>query len=231
MIERQKAAGFTLVELAIVMVIIGLLIGGILKGGELIQSAKINSTIKEVQSIQSAMNTFRDKYNAMADDMRTATISIPACSADNFCMNGDGDGRVGLAAYPQLSFVVSDQPEPTQFWKHLALADLITGIDTSANWTQPEGGRTHPKSAMGGAYEFFYTPNLYGRWPTHVLRMNRMVITSSTGTTNIGVVSPHEAAQFERKMDDGNSRTGDLIVWEHGDLGCDNLGDGTLGSD
>lgn len=229
--EKKANAGLSLVELAIVMVAVGLMIGGVLKGMELVQNARINSTIKEVQSVKSAVGAFRDKYMALPGDFFEADTVLPDCTAANFCLNGDEDGWVGMGSGDGLSSIVSDQPETVQFWKHLAVTDMITGIDTSADWQNPELGVTHPRAAIGGGYEFFYDPNLFRRWPTNVLRLNQVIITPGVDRTTIGAVSPHVAAQIDRKMDDGNSRSGNLIIWEHGNRGCDNIADGTVGQD
>lgn len=225
----RKTSGFTLVELAIVMVVIGLLISGILNGRQLIETARIAATIKEVNATRAAFNTFQDRFLSMPGDMSTATTRLAGCNSTSFCQNGDGNSMVGMGSYPGLSAVVSGQAETVQFWKHLAMADLITGIDPTANWASPELGKTHPTAAIKGGYEFFYDPSFYGRWPAHVLRLNALILVTGTGTAGIGSVSPHVAAQFERKMDDGNAGTGNLIVWEHGNLGCDDLADGTKG--
>ena len=79
--HRHSEQGFTLVELAIVMVIIGLLIGGILKGQELISNAKISSTIAQLKGLDAAMNTFQDKYNAIAGDMNNVETRLAGAVA------------------------------------------------------------------------------------------------------------------------------------------------------
>ncbi len=229
--EKKANAGLSLVELAIVMVAVGLMIGGVLKGMELVQNARINSTIKEVQSVKSAVGAFRDKYMALPGDFFEADTVLPNCTVGNFCLNGDENGWVGMGSGDGLFSLVSNQYETVQFWKHLAAVDLVTGIDMSANWENPELGRTHPRAALGGGYEFFYDPNLYGTWPTHVLRLNRVIIVPGVDTMDIGAASPHVAAQIDRKMDDGNPRRGNVIVWEQGDRGCDNTLDGRGGQD
>ena len=75
--HRQREAGFTLVELAVVMIIIGLLIGGILKGQELIANAQITGTASSVKGIDAATTTFRDTYAAMPGDLTNASTRLP----------------------------------------------------------------------------------------------------------------------------------------------------------
>src|SRR5919204_594676 len=67
---ERKQAGFTLVEIAIVLVIIGLLLGGILKGQELIKSAQVRNLIDQSSSIQAAYYGFVDRYHQIPGDMK-----------------------------------------------------------------------------------------------------------------------------------------------------------------
>ena len=65
---KTKQAGFTLVEIAIVLVIIGLLLGGILKGQEMITQAKIKNVVNDFNGITAAVNSYQDRYRALPGD-------------------------------------------------------------------------------------------------------------------------------------------------------------------
>src|SRR4051794_36706162 len=99
MIPAQKnmraQAGFTLVELAIVMIIIGLLIAGVLKGQQLITNAQIAATFAKIKVFDAATTSFKDMYAAEPGDMTAAQSAarLPNCTAANLCTTaGDGDG-------------------------------------------------------------------------------------------------------------------------------------------
>jgi prepilin-type N-terminal cleavage/methylation domain-containing protein len=98
MIPEQKnmraQAGFTLVELAIVMIIIGLLIAGVLKGQQLIGNAKVTAQVAQVKSIDAATSTFKDMYAALPGDISNASTRLPNCGAAPCATNGNGDGSV-----------------------------------------------------------------------------------------------------------------------------------------
>jgi prepilin-type N-terminal cleavage/methylation domain-containing protein len=68
--------GFTLVELSIVLVIIGLIIGGVLVGQDMIKAAEIRSTVSQIQSYDTAANTFRDKYEYVPGDVAASKVTI-----------------------------------------------------------------------------------------------------------------------------------------------------------
>ncbi|MCK5002502.1 MAG: prepilin-type N-terminal cleavage/methylation domain-containing protein [Gammaproteobacteria bacterium] len=107
--------GFTLIEIAIVLVIIGLLLGGVLKGQELINTARVRSLNNSVDGITAAWFSFQDRYRSYPGDYITAraAINLPRVTA-----GGNGDGRVAAGAESGL------------VWVHLQAAGYITGTYT-----------------------------------------------------------------------------------------------------
>jgi len=106
--SRNRQAGLTLVEIAIVMVIIGLLIGGVLKGQTMIQNAKTKRIVKQAEELRAAIMSFYDKYGVYPGDENKAVIPI---GADN---EGDGDGQIEAA-------------EQYEVFLDLQLAELVSG--------------------------------------------------------------------------------------------------------
>jgi len=87
--KPMSQRGFTLVEIAIVLVIIGLLLGGVLKGQSLIDSAKVKNVIQQSQSLQAAVNAYQDRFRALPGDDIMATTHVPGATG-----NGNGDGQI-----------------------------------------------------------------------------------------------------------------------------------------
>src|SRR5256886_9084878 len=123
MTKRQQ--GFTLVEIAIVLVIIGLLLGGILKGQEMITQAKIKNVIADFSGVSAAYHGYQDRYRAIpADDPNAGTrwTTAPAAIA------GSGNGVVGGTynnTCPAVSAVAP--PESCMWWDHLRPARFASG--------------------------------------------------------------------------------------------------------
>lgn len=114
-ISTQSA--FTLIELSIVLVIIGLVIGGVLVGKDLIKSAELNKLITEIQRYEAARITFRTKYNCLPGDCNGA-------SSLGLGSSGNGNGYVD-------HYAAND--ETWLFWQHLASTKLIGGNFTGTN--------------------------------------------------------------------------------------------------
>lgn len=206
--STKSQAGFTLVELAIVMIIIGLLIGGILKGQELIGNAKVTSTVAQIKSIDAASNTFRDAYNAMPGDFSQAATRLPNCNA-NPCNNGNGNGTLGTVAGAALA--VGD--EGTFFFNHLRAADLLGGFDGTAT---ASFGQALPTANIGGGYLVGAASATGGATglagSTLIANQPYLVLTgqNEAAAATTGVASPTQAARIDRKMDDGQIAQGSV---------------------
>ena len=126
--------GFSLVELSIVLVILGLLTGGILAGQNLIRASELRSVSTQYQSYVTAVQTFRDKYFAIPGDITNATAFWGEATAGGSCVtaggtgtqtcNGDGDGLLDTVS------VTGNYGEVYTFWQHLSNAGLIEGSYT-----------------------------------------------------------------------------------------------------
>jgi prepilin-type N-terminal cleavage/methylation domain-containing protein len=116
----HKQSGFTLIEIAIVLVIIGLLLGGILKGQELINSAKVKNLAQDFRAIPVYIYGYQDKFKALPGDDKAATTHLTG--ADN---NGNGNGIIEGKYIPAA--ISGPGSETLNFWQHVRLAVLAPG--------------------------------------------------------------------------------------------------------
>ena len=141
--ERRHERGFSLIETAIVLVIIGLLLGSVLKGQELINNAKVKSYATDFRNIPMQLYGYQDKFKALPGDdaqvvthLPGATLATPIGTVGNDVINGAWD-------------TTSNHEESCLFWQHVRLAGLAPGptiVDCAANadyW---------PKNANGGQF-------------------------------------------------------------------------------
>jgi len=142
--KNPAEAGFTLVEIAIVLVIIGLLLGGVLKGQEMITQAKIKNIINDFNGVTVAVTSYQDRYRAIPGDDQNAstrwTTQTPA--------SGNGDGTVAGAYNANDTSGTGGAPaaaaESNLFWQHLRIAGFVPGL------TVGTGSGTPPPNAAGG---------------------------------------------------------------------------------
>lgn len=202
--EMSAQKGFTLVELSIVLVIIGLIIGGILKGQELIGNAQIKNVVSQSQSYQAAFISFRDKYNGLPGDLVNAQLLIPNCTVANTCSptatGGDGNGIIGADVTAAFNGNVSAAAENLAFWQQLAAARFIGGVVLAPTGTLAYGNQL-PDAESGGGFQIVYEA-VSGR---HALRLAGATGVPAAGS---GALRADQALQVDTVLDDGRPTTG-----------------------
>ncbi len=215
----MKKYAFSLVELSIVLVILGLLVGGVLSGQALIRAAELRTFVRDYQKFATATYTFRDKYFALPGDMANATsfwTSAGGNGSDATCQaidsgsaatcNGNGDGNIVTN--------VRSNDEPARFWQHLANAGLIEGLYTGVFVNPPVPGKTFPGSNVAPA-AFWYVGTLTTPNPASTAGFyepaGQLMYVVGSGTL---FFTPEEQWNIDTKVDDGKPGYGKLISFK-----------------
>ncbi|MBA4274667.1 MAG: hypothetical protein C0436_03330 [Alphaproteobacteria bacterium] len=217
--KRRDQSGFSLVELSIVLVILGLLTGGILAGQSLIRAAELRSVTTEYQRYSTAVQTFRDKYMAIPGDMPNATRfwgeqhATPAtcqttASTSALTCNGNGDGSISDCGY-----------EMFRLWQHLANAGLVegsfSGVVGGAGACNHVLGTNAPRSKLSNAGWAYSTLGNYGGdGGTFAANYGTLFWfgAASVDRPQGDILKPEEAWNLDTKMDDGKPAQGSIIV-------------------
>jgi prepilin-type N-terminal cleavage/methylation domain-containing protein len=220
-------SAFSLVELSIVLVILGLLTGGILTGQSLIKAAELRAVTTEFNQYQTAVNTFKGKYFALPGDMSNAAIfwgsaggsgvigdgCETATGTGTQTCGGDGDGSIELNDDDEYGEVFT-------FWQHLANAGLINGTFSGragvSSWNESFGNVNVPVSKMNqglwyiqdweersGAIQEF--DGFYG----NTFSLGAF---DSGGYPDENLMTPEDMWNIDKKMDDGAPARGNIVA-------------------
>lgn len=209
--------GFTLIELAVVLLLIALVTGGIILGRDLIHVAQLRQITADIERYDAAIMAFKGKYGCLPGDCQTASdfgLADAGCPAANTCdvslpyaaagCNGNGDQRLndGLNYDPNLTARYMVCLENLSFWHHLSTTQLIQGtfdgvsvdsVPAQYNTMTPVYGRSAPQSGLRdigiATKEYRFVIGAAAAWPNHRL-------------------TPWEALYFDNKLDDGKAHSG-----------------------
>ena len=212
----MKHSGFTLIELSIVLVIIGLIVGGVLVGQDLIKAAQMRSIHSDISRFEAARHTFRLKYNCLPGDCVDA-------STYGLGSNGTGDNFIENS-------ITND--EAWLYWTHLGAAGLIegtyTGTEASAYYGDAVIGTNVPGSKHQGVGYSIYTSSV---WNIHLgvtesTSLHFMAVGSDTSSLNFqtfgGIFTVEDTFSFDQKFDDGVANDGNIRAHATGfhDITC-----------
>lgn len=206
--------GFTLIELSIVVIIIGLVAGGVLFGNDLIIAAKVRGQVSQIQNYKTAVNVFKMKYGFYPGDMPASHASAYGFTARSGAENhGDGDGLI-KNCNGSTSGGVYVGCEQTMLWNDLSSAQLInetfnTATDDVVTATADELYKYNPVSKIGvNSYVTASYKDAQNRFT--VLGWLGLVAGTAVGNKVRSNISPMEAFNIDSKMDDGKPLTGNV---------------------
>ena len=229
-LSHDKQVGFTLIELSIALVIIGLLVGGVLVGRDLVSAAGIRAQVSQIERLQSIVNTFKTKYNYLPGDIASTDAANFGFAARSG-IDGHGDGNGVIQGACNLTgcncgfcTVVG---ETGGFWNDLSVAKLINGafnLVTAA--TSGVAGGTHtnvgsylPEAAIGsGLYIYIWSGGTQSSWLVpgdgiNYFGLSAVVDVSGWHVDSNPGLTVAQASAIDSKIDDGMPQSGRVMAW------------------
>lgn len=210
--------GFTLIELSIVLLIIGLISAGALVGRDLIHAAEIQKAIGQIQELQTALVAFKLKYNQLPGDMDNATNFWPDA------INGDNNGKIQGTHDPDNEGFCVNRYEDLNVWHHLGQSQLVR--ETFPPFSNPGDFDLFPRSPL--ALDSLYINFAYDRTYSGSEPDNFLSLTTLKGPTScqslLGYIiaqapvdegwgmPPLDAQNIDHKLDNGLPLTGQIVT-------------------
>lgn len=229
---------FSLVELSIVLVVLGLLTGGILTGQTLIRASELRKLATDFQTYETAVMTFRERFFALPGDMKNATqfwgqsANCPGTheqgTADGSTCDGNGDGVVSFTG----SGSAPTANEHFRFWQHLANAGLLAGqfngvtSSTSNTYAYCADNKNAPETIDGAVFNIFSIDGSGSRFDYGYGSYSYVVgLPRANAWNQDNFLTPEEVWNIDTKLDDGAAGRG--IVLSSVSNACVNTTDGT----
>ena len=209
---KRNQSGFTLIEIAIVLVIIGLLLGGVLKGQELINSAKVKNLATDFKNIPIFIYGYQDKFKALPGDdgcaytSATCTnphLTAPAIVLANSGGSGNGNGN-GVIDGKWIDTAATPNSEAYNFWQHIRVAGLAPGsIDPTGDF--------RPTNSAGGSIGIQSGSVVAANVPMYADAAKTLPIRGSYVICSSGILGKF-VKQLDTTLDDGNTATGSMMA-------------------
>lgn len=209
-VDRSLRKGFSLLELSIVLVVIGLVVGGIMTGNDLIKQSLFKKVVAEKDKYASAIMQFTEKYAELPGDITKSSTYWSSCATPATDCNGNGNGYIDFTAGNTTT-------ESLRMWNHLNLAGIypnsLSGVRDSSGYSISNS----PVAPMGG----------YAIWSVESRTLsnqtvNALILTmgGSSGTADdaYSVLTAVEAYSIDKKVDDGLPTSGEVQSTEGGDV-------------
>ena len=187
--KSSVVAGYTVLEIGIVLVAIGLLLGGVLKGSELINSAKTRQITNQTTSFQASWLAFKDRFKALPGDFILAENYLDPNPSTPTIKNGNGDGEVEVMESP-LAMV------------HLRAASMLQCAQCTATDTATPSWENSPVNVYGGVISVWHDKNNHA--VDTEFRTRKKILQFHTGPR----IPSNILADIDRKLDDGTANRG-----------------------
>ena len=228
---NDNVSGFTLVELSIVLIIVGLVVGGVIMGQDLINTNALRSQVSQIEKYSTAVNVFKEKYNCLPGDCANASdffgTSWVTWGSPDFYGNANGDGNGLINDNKGDAAPYEMHGEPAILFRHLFLAGLTECCyNTSTAWWNTDtiiADKVYPATKIGdGGFIGLNIDGTNGWW----LGMRTKTLSAPIGGGYIGdylnnqaggLLTPHQAKAIDIKIDDGKPFTGKVYdAWVSG---------------